>query len=89
MVVRIKFVLKHNPGINDYASVTGYWSRRINDEHRFVYKVSENSNSNCPTEISLLKHLTAPMGDVSVLLSGSDLTSLLKRKQTWKPGSTL
>ncbi len=21
----------------------GYWSRRITDEHRFVYKVSENS----------------------------------------------
>lgn len=23
-------------------SLSGYWSRRINDEHRFVYKVSEN-----------------------------------------------
>jgi toxin YoeB len=26
--------LKHN--------LTGYWSRRINDEHRLVYKVSDN-----------------------------------------------
>ncbi|HEC26098.1 MAG TPA: Txe/YoeB family addiction module toxin [Gammaproteobacteria bacterium] len=24
-------------------ALTGYWSRRINDEHRFVYKVSDNS----------------------------------------------
>jgi toxin YoeB len=23
-------------------SLSGYWSRRINDEHRFVYKVSDN-----------------------------------------------
>ena len=26
--------LKHN--------LTGYWSRRINDEHRIVYKVADN-----------------------------------------------
>jgi len=24
-------------------ALSGYWSRRINDEHRFVYKVSGNS----------------------------------------------
>ncbi len=24
-------------------ALTGYWSRRINDEHRFVYKVSNDS----------------------------------------------
>ena len=24
-------------------ALSGYWSRRINDEHRFVYKVSEDS----------------------------------------------
>ncbi|MDT8388860.1 MAG: Txe/YoeB family addiction module toxin [Thiogranum sp.] len=24
-------------------SLSGYWSRRINDEHRFVYKVSDDS----------------------------------------------
>jgi len=24
-------------------ALSGYWSRRINDEHRFVYKVSSNS----------------------------------------------
>ena len=24
-------------------ALAGYWSRRINDEHRFVYKVSSNS----------------------------------------------
>ena len=24
-------------------ALSGYWSRRINNEHRFVYKVSENS----------------------------------------------
>ena len=24
-------------------ALAGYWSRRINDEHRFVYKVVENS----------------------------------------------
>jgi len=24
-------------------ALAGYWSRRINDEHRFVYKVSGNS----------------------------------------------
>jgi len=24
-------------------ALSGYWSRRINDEHRFVYRVSENS----------------------------------------------
>lgn len=24
-------------------ALSGYWSRRINDEHRIVYKVSENS----------------------------------------------
>ena len=24
-------------------ALSGYWSRRINDEHRFVYKVTENS----------------------------------------------
>lgn len=23
--------------------LSGYWSRRINDEHRFVYKVAEDS----------------------------------------------
>lgn len=23
--------------------LTGYWSRRINDEHRIVYKVTDNS----------------------------------------------
>ena len=23
-------------------ALSGYWSRRINDEHRFVYKVSES-----------------------------------------------
>jgi len=23
--------------------LSGYWSRRINDEHRFVYKVSDDS----------------------------------------------
>ncbi|ABD81104.1 Txe/YoeB family addiction module toxin [Saccharophagus degradans] len=23
-------------------SLSGYWSRRINDEHRFVYKVSDD-----------------------------------------------
>lgn len=23
-------------------SLSGYWSRRINDEHRFVYKISDN-----------------------------------------------
>jgi len=27
--------LKHN--------LSGYWSRRINDEHRIVYKLTENS----------------------------------------------
>ncbi|WP_315851787.1 Txe/YoeB family addiction module toxin [Bythopirellula polymerisocia] len=25
------------------ADLTGYWSRRINDEHRLVYTVAENS----------------------------------------------
>jgi len=25
------------------ASLSGYWSRRIDDEHRFVYKVSDDS----------------------------------------------
>ncbi len=24
-------------------SLSGYWSRRINDEHRIVYKVTENN----------------------------------------------
>jgi len=24
-------------------SLSGYWSRRIDDEHRFVYKVSDDS----------------------------------------------
>jgi toxin YoeB len=24
-------------------ALSGYWSRRINDEHRFVYKVSEHA----------------------------------------------
>ena len=24
-------------------ALSGYWSRRINDEHRFVYKIEENS----------------------------------------------
>jgi len=24
-------------------ALTGYWSRRINDEHRIVYKVTENT----------------------------------------------
>ena len=24
-------------------ALSGYWSRRITDEHRFVYKVTENS----------------------------------------------
>ncbi|GBE44948.1 toxin YoeB [bacterium BMS3Bbin11] len=24
-------------------ALSGYWSRRINDEHRFVYKVSDDS----------------------------------------------
>jgi toxin YoeB len=24
-------------------ALSGYWSRRINDEHRFVYKVTEDS----------------------------------------------
>ena len=24
-------------------ALSGYWSRRITDEHRFVYKVSENA----------------------------------------------
>jgi len=24
-------------------ALTGYWSKRINDEHRFVYKVSDNA----------------------------------------------
>jgi toxin YoeB len=24
-------------------ALSGYWSRRINDEHRFIYKVTENS----------------------------------------------
>ena len=24
-------------------ALSGYWSRRINDEHRFVYKVSKDS----------------------------------------------
>jgi len=24
-------------------ALAGYWSRRINDEHRFVYKVSDNA----------------------------------------------
>jgi toxin YoeB len=24
-------------------ALTGYWSRRITDEHRFVYKASENA----------------------------------------------
>ena len=24
-------------------ALSGYWSRRITDEHRFVYKVSENT----------------------------------------------
>ena len=24
-------------------ALSGYWSRRINDEHRFVYKVSEDA----------------------------------------------
>lgn len=24
-------------------SLAGYWSRRINDEHRFVYKVMDNA----------------------------------------------
>jgi len=26
-------------------ALSGYWSRRINDEHRIVYKVQENSIS--------------------------------------------
>jgi toxin YoeB len=24
-------------------AISGYWSRRINDEHRFVYKVTDDS----------------------------------------------
>lgn len=24
-------------------ALSGYWSRRINDEHRFIYKVNEDS----------------------------------------------
>jgi toxin YoeB len=24
-------------------SLSGYWARRINDEHRFVYKVADDS----------------------------------------------
>jgi toxin YoeB len=24
-------------------ALSGYWSRRINDEHRFVYKISDDS----------------------------------------------
>ena len=24
-------------------ALSGYWSRRINDEHRFIYKVSDSS----------------------------------------------
>jgi toxin YoeB len=30
---------KPEPLKNDYR---GYWSRRINDEHRLIYKVSDN-----------------------------------------------
>jgi toxin YoeB len=35
---------KRNPfeGIGK-PELSGYWSRRITDEHRFVYKVSENA----------------------------------------------
>jgi len=32
-------------------ALSGYWSRRITDEHRFVYKVSED-----PIEIALLRY---------------------------------
>jgi len=32
-------------------ALSGYWSRRINDEHRFVYKVSE-----CDLYIAHLRH---------------------------------
>ena len=40
---------KHNPfeGVGKPEplkhALSGYWSRRINDEHRFVYKVSEDA----------------------------------------------
>lgn len=32
-------------------ALSGYWSRRITDEHRFVYKVSEDA-----IEIALLRY---------------------------------
>jgi len=32
-------------------ALSGYWSRRITDEHRFVYKVSEDT-----IEIALLRY---------------------------------
>ena len=49
---RINFLIKDTSrspfeGIGKPESLkhglSGYWSRRINDEHRFVYKVSENN----------------------------------------------
>jgi toxin YoeB len=33
---------------------SGYWSRRITDEHRIVYKVEEDSILSRPTSLSLL-----------------------------------
>jgi len=35
-------------------SLSGYWSRRINDEHRIVYKVIDDNLLNSPTPLPLL-----------------------------------
>jgi toxin YoeB len=41
-ITRIPYKRKGKPEPLKYA-LTGYWSRRINDEHRLVYKVKEDT----------------------------------------------
>lgn len=41
-ITRTPYTGKGKPGPLKYA-LTGYWSRRINDEHRIVYKVKDDS----------------------------------------------
>ncbi len=41
-IVRTSYNGKGKPEPLKYA-LTGYWSRRINDEHRLVYKVKEDT----------------------------------------------
>ncbi|NOR14021.1 MAG: Txe/YoeB family addiction module toxin [Candidatus Aminicenantes bacterium] len=41
-IIRTPYKGKGKPEPLKYA-LTGYWSRRINDEHRLVYKVKEDT----------------------------------------------